>query len=165
MSVNKVNSDNSLTTIANGSRIWVGTKAVHDLNTTNGTMPNNCLVSIIDDYKANEITLTDVDATKATVIEYRAKIQGDIIICNIRFNIVQTIAATSQFIQLIVCSGFPVATSSLVNTYSHGLVFNDPYGNIISGFIDINNNLIVTIPQGMTIPANTPYKGTIVYLK
>lgn len=50
MSVNKVNkTTGELTTLANGTRMWIGTKAAHDAAVAAGTMPNNCMVCITDD--------------------------------------------------------------------------------------------------------------------
>jgi hypothetical protein len=52
MSTNKVNkTTGELVTLASGMRMWVGTKAAHDAQVLAGTMPNNCMVSIIDDYE------------------------------------------------------------------------------------------------------------------
>jgi microcystin-dependent protein len=52
MSVNKVDkTTGELVTLANGTRMWIGTKTAHDLAVQQGTMPNNCMVCITDDYK------------------------------------------------------------------------------------------------------------------
>lgn len=54
MSVNKYNDQTGeLTILANGSRIWIGTKAAHDTAKQAGTLPNNCLVAITDDSEDN----------------------------------------------------------------------------------------------------------------
>lgn len=51
MSVNKYNADTGeLVTLANGSRIWCGTKAAKAAAIAAGTMPNNCMVCVTDDY-------------------------------------------------------------------------------------------------------------------
>lgn len=51
MSTNLVNKDTGeLVTLANGTRMWIGTKTAHDLAVQQGTMPNNCMVCITDDY-------------------------------------------------------------------------------------------------------------------
>jgi hypothetical protein len=51
MSTNFVNkSTGELVTLANGTRMWIGTKSAHDLAVQQGTMPNNCMVCITDDY-------------------------------------------------------------------------------------------------------------------
>lgn len=53
MSVNKVNKQTGeLVTLANGTRMWIGTQSAHDAAVAAGTMPNNCMVCITDDYKA-----------------------------------------------------------------------------------------------------------------
>lgn len=50
MSVNKVDkTTGELVTLANGTRMWIGTKTAHDLAVQQGTMPNNCMVCITDD--------------------------------------------------------------------------------------------------------------------
>ena len=52
MSSNKVNkTTGELVTLANGMRCWIGTKAAHDAAVQAGTMPNNCLVAIVDDWQ------------------------------------------------------------------------------------------------------------------
>ena len=52
MSVNKYNKDTgTIQTLASGTRMWVGTKTAHDLAVQQGTMPNNCMVCITDDYQ------------------------------------------------------------------------------------------------------------------
>lgn len=55
MSVNKVDkTTGELVTLANGTRMWIGTKSAHDAAVQAGTMPNNCMVCITDD--ANDFT-------------------------------------------------------------------------------------------------------------
>lgn len=55
MSVNKVNkTTGELVTLANGTRMWIGTKTAHDLAVQQGTMPNNCMVCITDDAAGEE---------------------------------------------------------------------------------------------------------------
>ena len=50
MSVNKVDkTTGELVTLANGTRMWIGTQAAHDAAVAAGTMPNNCMVCITDD--------------------------------------------------------------------------------------------------------------------
>lgn len=51
MSVNKVDkTTGELVTLANGTRMWIGTQSAHDAAVAAGTMPNNCMVCITDDY-------------------------------------------------------------------------------------------------------------------
>lgn len=51
MSVNYVDkTTGELVTLASGTRMWVGTQSAHDLAVQQGTMPNNCMVCITDDY-------------------------------------------------------------------------------------------------------------------
>lgn len=50
MSLNKYDATTgTLTTLANGQRIWLGTKAAHDAAAAAGTLPTNCLIAITDD--------------------------------------------------------------------------------------------------------------------
>lgn len=52
MSVNKVDkTTGELVTLANGTRMWIGTQSAHNLAVQQGTMPNNCMVCITDDYQ------------------------------------------------------------------------------------------------------------------
>ena len=65
MSVNYRNSTTGeLVTLANGSRMWIGTKAAHDAAVTNGKVPNNCMVCITDDYPTDETDDYSTDETK-----------------------------------------------------------------------------------------------------
>ena len=50
MSVNKVNNDGTLTTLASGQRIWIGSKTAHQSLVSSGKMPNNVLVINTDAY-------------------------------------------------------------------------------------------------------------------
>lgn len=51
MSVNYVDkTTGELVTLASGTRMWVGTQSAHDLAVQQGTMPNNCMVCITNDY-------------------------------------------------------------------------------------------------------------------
>lgn len=50
MSVNKVDkTTGELLTLANGTRMWIGTQSAHDAAVAAGTMPNNCMVCITDE--------------------------------------------------------------------------------------------------------------------
>lgn len=50
MSVNKVNNDGTLTTLASGQRVWIGSKTAHQSLVNSGKMPNNVLVINTDAY-------------------------------------------------------------------------------------------------------------------
>ena len=75
MSVNKVNKmTGELVTLASGTRMWIGTKAAHDLAIQRGIMPNNCMVCITDD--ANDFISgegTPTSLTSATNLFYIVK--------------------------------------------------------------------------------------------
>ena len=64
MSVNRYDSiSGTLTSLATGSRTWVGTREAYDQAKQAGTLPNNCLIAITDDEKdhnhySTEETLT-----------------------------------------------------------------------------------------------------------
>lgn len=64
MSVNRYNaSTGELTSLATGSRTWVGTREAYEQAKQAGTLPNNCLIAITDDEKdhnhySTEETLT-----------------------------------------------------------------------------------------------------------
>ena len=61
MSINKYNATTGeLTTLANGSRIWIGTKAAHDAAKQAGTLPTNCLIAITDDSEDNNYSTEEV---------------------------------------------------------------------------------------------------------
>lgn len=50
MSVNKYDhASGNLTTLANGSRTWIGTKEVYESAKQAGTLPNDCLIAITND--------------------------------------------------------------------------------------------------------------------
>lgn len=60
MSSNKVNkTTGELVTLANGMRCWIGTKAAHDAAVQAGTMPNNCLVAIVDDWEDSTVDVVE----------------------------------------------------------------------------------------------------------
>ena len=67
MSVNKVNkTTGELVTLANGTRMWIGTQSARDAAIQAGTMPNNCMVCITDDYEDSpQIKYKDVEVTLA----------------------------------------------------------------------------------------------------
>lgn len=75
MSVNKRDSTTGeLVTLASGTRMWIGTKTVHDLAVQQGTMPNNCMVCITDD--ANDFTsgtATNTDVSPNSTLYYLVK--------------------------------------------------------------------------------------------
>lgn len=60
MSVNKYTTAEGLVTLANGSRMWVGTKAAYDSAKQAGTMPNDVLVAITDDSQDNNYSTEEV---------------------------------------------------------------------------------------------------------
>lgn len=65
MSTNFVNKDTGeLVTLANGTRMWVGTKSAHDLAVQQGTMPNNCMVCITDDAAGEEAWQYSTEETR-----------------------------------------------------------------------------------------------------
>ena len=47
-----------IVTLASGVRMWIGTQSAHDTAVSNGTMPNNVMVCITDDYAAPETSGT-----------------------------------------------------------------------------------------------------------
>ena len=58
MSVNKYTTADGLQTLANGSRVWIGTKANHAAARQAGTLPTDCLICITDDddeYKTDQV--------------------------------------------------------------------------------------------------------------
>ena len=65
MSVNKVNkTTGELITLANGTRMWIGTKTAHDLAVQQGKMPNNCMVCITDDAPGDDAWKYSTEETK-----------------------------------------------------------------------------------------------------
>lgn len=60
MSINKYTTAEGLVTLANGSRMWVGTKAAYDSAKQAGTMPNDVLVAITDDSEDNNYSTEEV---------------------------------------------------------------------------------------------------------
>ena len=59
MSVNKYTTAEGLVTLANGSRMWVGTKAAYEAARQAGTMPTDVLVAITDDEVSYDHYSTD----------------------------------------------------------------------------------------------------------
>lgn len=99
MSVNKYNKDTGeLVTLASGTRIWIGTKAAHAKAIANGTMPNNCMICVIDDFSQNnkDINLSGEFPNDYTVQYASASVRGDIIIVNLGF-VIPTGATAEDF--------------------------------------------------------------------
>lgn len=64
MSVNRYNSSTgTLTTLANGQRMWIGTQTAYDSAEAAGTLPNNCLIAITDDGAGTEQYSTEETST------------------------------------------------------------------------------------------------------
>lgn len=64
MSVNRYNATTGeLTSLATGSRTWVGTREAYDQAKQAGTLPNNCLIAITDDEKDHNHYSTEETAT------------------------------------------------------------------------------------------------------
>lgn len=70
MSVNKYTTAEGLVTLANGSRMWVGTKAAYDSAKQAGTLPTNVLIAITDDDEglAQEVTKDDPRAVTSEAV-------------------------------------------------------------------------------------------------
>ncbi len=65
MSTNLINkTTGELVTLANGTRMWIGTKSAHDLAVQQDTMPNNCMVCITDDAAGEEAWQYSTDETR-----------------------------------------------------------------------------------------------------
>lgn len=89
MSLNKYDSSTGeLTTLASGTRMWIGTKSAHELAITNGTMPNNVMVCVTDDqqdgnddYSTDEMKTTrkwiDGKPIYRKVVEKNVNISGN----------------------------------------------------------------------------------------
>ena len=60
MSINKYTTAEGLVTLANGSRMWVGTKAAYEAAKQAGTMPNDVLIAITDDSQDNNYSTEEV---------------------------------------------------------------------------------------------------------
>ncbi len=60
MSVNKYTTASGLQTLANGSRIWVGTKAAWDSLVQSGSYPKNVLVAITDDEQTPDVNYKEI---------------------------------------------------------------------------------------------------------
>ena len=60
MSINKYTTAQGLVTLANGSRMWVGTKAAYEAARQAGTMPTDVLVAIIDDEQTPNVSYKEI---------------------------------------------------------------------------------------------------------
>lgn len=68
MSINAYNSQTGTSTVlANGQRLWMGTQSAHDAAVQAGTMPNNCLVSITDDFPTDS-HFVDTDISNSITV-------------------------------------------------------------------------------------------------
>lgn len=62
MSVNRYTTESGLQTLANGQRIWIGTKEAYEAEQQAGTLPNDCLIAITnddDEYKTDTVAQND----------------------------------------------------------------------------------------------------------
>ena len=73
MSVNKYDSTSgTLTVLASGQRLWIGTKAAHDAAVQAGTMPNNILIAITDDSTENVQVVDTVEVDNMSAVTSNA---------------------------------------------------------------------------------------------
>lgn len=71
MSINKYNSQTGeLTSLAGGTRTWIGTQAAYNIEKQAGTLPNNCLIAITDDEEelAQEVIENDPRAVTSGAV-------------------------------------------------------------------------------------------------
>lgn len=107
MSVNKYDSTTGkLITLAGGTRMWIGTQSAHDLAVQNGTMPNNCMVCITDDYTSGvgSISLKQV-RIEASDLTMASTTYGGLTVGQIEnFYSYADIPSTSTIINVLVCN-------------------------------------------------------------
>ena len=80
MSINRYDSTTQqLTSLAGGTRTWVGTKAAYDAEKLAGTLPNNCLIVITDDEEelAQEVIQDDPRAVTSGGVYEATKTKQD----------------------------------------------------------------------------------------
>ena len=95
MSVSKYNkTTGELVTLASGVRMWVGTKTAHDLAVQQGTMPNNVMVCITDDYAESRTqfsgSIGSISSTSITTLKSISLPVGKTIIGTMTVNLGST---------------------------------------------------------------------------
>lgn len=88
MSVNKYDSaSGELVTLASGTRVWLGTKAAHEKAVSDGTMPNNCMVGLVDDYEDTEVQEFTIESDSFESMAGRYVKYGHIVVVEIAITI------------------------------------------------------------------------------
>ena len=87
MSVNRYTTESGLQTLANGQRIWIGTKEAYEAEQQAGTLPNDCLIAITnddDEYKTDTVTAND-DRVVTSGGVYNKLANGSLKDCHIKW--------------------------------------------------------------------------------
>lgn len=172
MSVNKRDSTTGeLVTLASGTRMWVGTKSAHDIAVANGTMPNNVMVCITDDYPTKDGLFDNSEFTFNTTVvgeSFTTPVQqfmrvarsGNLVIVelsHLTFTLANTLTQDT-----ILCSGLP---KPLGNTFAT-ILFLDT-NTITDMFVRNHNNtgeLMLSPGHPGTITAgDKQLYGTLIY--
>lgn len=140
MSVNLRDKDTGeLVTLASGARYWIGTKAAHEAAISAGTMPNNCMVCLTDDYEDKNVIEEDIterctfqgltDATKKPKVVYSRR--GDVGVISINASTASftvttgsnsfTITLPSDLPKFVSCTGSAIIWTSAANDQYCGM--------------------------------------------
>lgn len=124
MSTNFVDKNTGeLVTLSSGVRCWIGTKAAHDIAVSTGTIGNNILVCITDDYENSpQIKYKDVEVTleaSTQVAPFTHFKSGGVSSTAGNYKVVSLIPKGSST-DVIVCAG-SVAESAYGTFYVYGM--------------------------------------------
>lgn len=140
MSVNLRDKDTGeLVTLASGVRMWIGSKAAHSAAVEAGTMPNNVMVCLTDDYEDNNVIEEDIterctferlsdETNKPTVLYTR---RGNTVVISVNaskapFTITTgsntfTITLPSDLPKLVSCTGSAIVWTNTANDQFCGM--------------------------------------------
>lgn len=93
-----------LITLASGTRMWIGTKSAHDSAVQLGTMPNNCMVCITDDFPTEweEVPITiQPNTNQFEIIELKVYKKGDVV------SVSGVVMVKSQMESITIATGMP----------------------------------------------------------
>ena len=146
-----------IVTLAGGTRLWIGTQSAHDTAVANGTMPNNVMVCITDDYVdekitdiTENITLRDANISGGSIKVFR---KGSLVIVII-YNLLITSSATS--INSVLATGLPLP-------FANQDVYNTVSGNTSLNVGQVCVTKVGVLNTGWGMVENCQYTGELVY--
>jgi len=163
MSTNFVNkSTGELVTLANGTRMWIGTKSAHDNAVQQGTMPNNCMVCITDDYSESEPQ--EVEWTDESFTDFKCRYikEGKLVCIEVNCNLkAQTYTGNAIHSE---ANLVPVSTPLNVKNICAPLIANNEGSFSTAGYFWVNANSTIGMRLLGTYSEPTEVRGFLTYI-